>query len=498
MSEAYLLTIDQSTSGTKALVVSGSGQILSSSSMPHQQYYPSPGWVEHDAAEIYGKVLLCAGAAIDKAGIGSEQLSAVTITNQRETALIWDKTTGEPVGPAIVWQCQRTFEMCEKLKDSGLEPTVQAKSGLLLDPYFSAAKWRWLLDHTPCADGKLAKGDWLAGTMDSWLLWKLSGGKVHATDYTNASRTSLFNIHTLQWDQELCRLFGIPRELLPETKPSDAVYGYTYGAAPLVDGIPIAGVIGDSQAALFGHLCLEEGSAKATYGTGTSVLMNTGFTPSASKPGLVQAIAWGQGGTVTYAAEAIIRTSGDSMNWLRDNLGLFQSISELYALLLQAPDNEGVYLVPAFVGLGAPYWQPDARAAIVGMSRGTGKAHIARAALESIAYQVKDAIDLLQHATAIQLSELRVDGGASSNDILMQFQSDLLHIEVKRAGAAELSALGSAYMGGLAVGIWSSLDDLRRIAEQGTSFLPAMDPADRQRHYAGWKKAVESVIGSQL
>ncbi|WP_168122364.1 glycerol kinase GlpK [Paenibacillus sp. HB172176] len=497
MKESWLLTIDQSTSGTKALVITGGGRILSSSAMAHKQYYPSPGWVEHDAVEIYRNVLECAGEAVDKAGIGSEQLSAITLTNQRETALVWDRTTGEPLAPAIVWQCQRTSEACEQLKQAGHEPTVRARSGLLLDPYFSASKWRWLLDHAPCARQKLARGELLAGTIDSWLLWKLTGGAVHATDYTNASRTSLYNIHTLQWDDELCGLFGVPRELLPEARPSDAVYGYTRGAAPLADGIPIAGVIGDSQAALFGHLCLEEGMAKATYGTGTSVLMNTGAKPAAASKELVQAIAWGQGGTVTYAAEAIIRTSGDSIKWIRDDIGLFDSFDELDALLLQAPDNEGVYLVPAFVGLGAPYWQPNARAAIIGMNRGTGKAHLARAAVESIAYQVKDAVDMLQEATGIALGELRVDGGASSNDILMQFQADLLAINVIRAGAAELSALGSAYMGGLAVGLWSSLEELRLVAVQGAAFAPDMHPDERARHYAGWKHAVRAVIKSQ-
>jgi glycerol kinase len=492
MSRDYLLAIDQSTSGTKALVIDRSGAVVARSEAGHRQFYPAPGWVEHDPVEIYRNVVRLAREALREAGIGARQLAALTITNQRETAVLWDRTTGLPVHNAIVWQCRRTSGHCAKLRADGHEPAVLAATGLMLDPYFSATKWRWMLDHADGAREKLREGKLLAGTIDSWLIWKLTGGRVHATDYTNASRTSLYNIHALDWDDDMCALFGVPRELLPEVKPSDDIYGYTAEPELWDEPVPITGVIGDSQAALFGQMCHEPGMAKATYGTGTSVLMNIGPAPVSPGNGLVTAIAWGRGGAVTYALEGIIRTSGDTIKWVRDNLGLFNTFEEMDDLLKQAPDNEGVYLVPAFVGLGAPWWAPDARAAITGMSRSTGRAHIVRAALESIAYQVCDAIELMQRESGVTLAELRADGGASRNAELMRFQADLLDKAVAVSEVAELSAMGSAFLGGLGTGFWPSPAHLP--AGGGRRFEPKMGAAERQRLLEGWRKAVRSVL----
>jgi glycerol kinase len=468
MTKDYILAIDQSTSGTKALIVNRSGGIVARCSAEHQQIYPRLGWVEHDPLEIYHNVKRLAKQALVSLGIEPEQLAAVTITNQRETAVIWDRTTGLPVYPAIVWQCQRTADLCAAYKAAGQEDLVHEKTGLMLDPYFTAAKWGWILQHVEGAREKLSEGKLLAGTMDSWLLWKLTNGKVHATDYTNASRTSLFNIHTLEWDEELCSLFQVPSDLLPVVKSSDDLFGYTEDAELFDVRVPISGIIGDSQAALYGNQCFRPGMAKATYGTGTSVLMNVGEKIASSGNGLVTAIAWCMGGKVTYALEAVIRTSGDSIKWVRDNLGLFETFEEMEQLMAKTPDNEGVYLVPAFVGLGAPYWDPYARAAITGMNRGTGKAHIIRAALESIAYQVHDAVELMESESGIRLKELRTDGGASDNALLMQFQADMLQQTVIKSDVAELSAMGSVYMGGLGIGFWSSSGE---IAEHHKSYL---------------------------
>ncbi|MDF2938083.1 MAG: glycerol kinase [Paenibacillaceae bacterium] len=491
-----IAVIDQSTSGTKALVVDRNGCVIARSSAEHIQYYPKPGWVEHDPLEIYGQVKAALQDVLRKAGIGAANLAALTVTNQRETAVLWDRHTGLPVHPAIVWQCQRTAEACQALRRANHEDTVRAKTGLVLDPYFTATKWRWMLEHVDGIQEKLRDGSLLAGTMDSWLVWKLTGGKVHATDYTNASRTSLFNIHTLRWDEELCGIFGVPASLLPAVRCSDEVFGVT--ADPDLFGevaeVPISGIIGDSQAALFGNGCFYPGMAKATYGTGTSVLMNTGNKVQEAGNGLVTAVAWGKGGEITYALEAVIRSSGDCIKWVRDSLGLFHSFEEMEELLNQVSDNEGVYLVPAFVGLGAPYWAADARAAIVGMNRGTTKAHIIRAALESIAYQVYEAVELMQSESGIQLKELRTDGGASDNRRLMELQASLLDRSVVKSGVAELSAMGSAYMGGLGTGLWSSLEEIHSNAGAGIRYEPGMGEASRKRFIDGWKHAVACVL----
>ncbi|WP_424768178.1 glycerol kinase GlpK [Paenibacillus sp. sgz302251] len=496
--EQYMLAIDQSTAGTKALIVDRSGQVVAKCSADHKQIYPKPGWVEHDPVEIYENVKRTAHEAMTRAGISPAVLAALSITNQRETAVIWDRVTGRPVYNAIVWQCQRTADQCAEYKAAGQESAVQTKTGLRLDPYFSAAKWGWMLEQVESVKPLLVQGRLLFGTIDTWLVWKLTGGKAHATDYTNASRTSLFNIYTLEWDDELCRLFGVPRELLPEVKFSDNIFGYTDDPDLFSERVPITGIIGDSQAALFGQLCLEPGTAKATYGTGTSVLMNIGDRPAAPDNGLVSAIAWGRGGKVTYALEAIIRSSGDSIKWVRDNLGLFESFEELDAMLRQTTDNEGVYLVPAFVGMGAPYWDPYARAAITGMNRATGKAHIARAAVESIAYQVCDAAEMMARETGIPLKKLHADGGASGNPQLMQFQADMLSLPLRRSEIAELSAMGSVYMAGLGVGYWNSLAEIGQLSKPGQLYAPTMEAAERDRLYEGWQKAVGSVLSNTI
>jgi glycerol kinase len=490
----YILVIDQSTSGTKALVMNRDGGIVSQYSSEHRQYYPHAGWVEHDPVEIYENVKAMARQALTLAGIEAKQLAALTITNQRETAVMWDRTTGLPVCPAIVWQCQRTAAMCEDMRREGLEGKIREKTGLLLDPYFSATKWRWMVEYVPAVREKLKEGHLLVGTIDSWLVWKLTGGKVHATDYTNASRTSLFNIHTLQWDSELCEIFQLQALKLPDVKSSDDLFGVTFDPDLFDAEVPISGVIGDSQAALFGNRCFRSGMAKATYGTGTSVLMNIGETAPVSGEGLVSTVAWGMGGRITYALEAVIRTSGDCIKFVRDNLGLFRSFEEMDELIQQVNDNEGVYLVPAFVGLGAPYWEPNARAAILGMNRGTTKAHVVRAALESIAYQVVEAVELMQTVSGIALHQLYTDGGASNNAILMQFQADLLNRTILKSDVAELSAMGSAYMGGLGVGLWSSLDEIVSLNGTYRTYLPVMDSAQREQLMTGWKQAVASVL----
>ncbi|MFC0213621.1 glycerol kinase GlpK [Paenibacillus chartarius] len=497
MGKGYIVTVDQSTSGTKALVVDCSGAVVGRSSAEHRQIYPCAGWAEHDPLEIYDNVKLTVRRALESAGIDDSQIAVLTVTNQRETAVMWDRTTGLPVYPAIVWQCQRTADACAALQEKGYGELVRAKTGLMLDPYFSAAKWTWIIDHVPGVREKLEAGELLAGTIDCWLLWKLTGGAVHATDCTNASRTSLFNIHSLQWDDELCRLFQVPQQLLPEVKSSDEIFGYT-NEPDLFEGrkVPISGVIGDSQAALFGNRCFRTGMAKATFGTGTSVLMNVGNHPVDGGTGLVSAIAWGIGGTTTYALEAVIRSSGDCLKWVRDNLGLFTTFDQLEEMLEQVKEPDGVYLVPAFVGLGAPYWDPYARAAIVGMNRGTSKAHIVRAAVESIAYQVRDAVEFMQTESGVRLEELCADGGAATNGILMQFQADMLDCPIVQPVIAELSAMGSVYIGGLGVGFWTSQDEIAALPRSYRKFEPDMSPELRAMKYAGWRRAVTTILQS--
>ena len=486
----YLIAIDQSTSGTKALLVDGRGRILDSESMPHAQSYPQPGWVEHDPLEIYRNVNETAARLLARTGLDTKDIAGMSLTNQRETVVVWDPATGLPVYPAIVWQCRRTAGRCDELKKAGFEAMVFEKTGLLLDAYFSASKIQWILEQVPPA------GQLLAGTMDSWLIWKLTNGQSHATDFTNASRTSLFNIQTLEWDPELLDLFQVPGSMLPEVKSSDELFGRVADEASPLKGLEISGVIGDSQAALFGQKCFEPGMAKATYGTGTSVMMQTGGMVQGQN-GLVTSVAWGLGGKVAYALEAIIHSTGDTINWLKDQLQLIESVGELEPLALSLKENEGVYLVPAFVGLGAPYWASHARAAIIGMNRNSGKAHVARAALESIAYQVRDAVDLIESESGTSIMELRVDGGATVNGFLMQFQADMLGSTVRVSHLRELSALGSAYLAGLAFKVWESLEEIQQLNPEATLYVSAEDHNWRSEHHKRWKQAVSCVIISK-
>ncbi|MEH7483201.1 glycerol kinase GlpK [Neobacillus drentensis] len=491
--EKYILSIDQSTSGTKVLLVNKRGQIIHKCSVSHTQYYPHPGWVEHDPVEIYENVKTLLEEMVQTSDVSQENLAVLAITNQRETIVVWDKETGIPVYNAIVWQCRRTSDNCQELKEQGYEHLIQSKTGLKADPYFSASKVKWIMDHVDGVKDRAKEGKLLIGTIDSWLIWKLTGGKVHATDYTNASRTLLFNIHTLQWDDELLEVFCIPREMLPEVKDSNELFGVTEDATLPFTQLPISGIIGDSQGALFGQKCFEPGMAKATYGTGTSVLMQTDEMVDGTN-GLVTSIAWGMNGKVCYALEGIINSTGDTIKWLKDQLELIDEIDEAEQLASSISDNQGVYLVPAFVGLGAPYWKPYSRAAIMGMSRNTGKPQIVRAALESIAYQVKDVIELMQSESNIQIKSVKVDGGATSNRFLMQYQADMLDSDVIASEVAELSSMGSVYLAGLGVGIWKSKDEINKLNQDHELYRPLMTSDVRDKYYQGWKQSVNGVL----
>ncbi len=495
MANQYILTIDQSTSGSKVMVVDSEGKIITRQSREHHQYYPRPGWVEHDPLEIYENILALIKEILNSKNISLNELKAVAVTNQRETILLWDRETGQPVYKAIVWQCNRTSDICEELRDEKIEKKIKSKTGLHLDPYFSATKLKWLLDNVKGAREKAEAGKLLAGTIDTWLLWKLTGGEVHATDYTNASRTLLFNINNICWDEELLDIFNIPGNLLPEVKPSSSIYGYTNIAGILQQEIPVAGVIGDSQGALFGQKCFKPGMVKATYGTGTSVLMNIGKKPIL-KDNLVTSIAWGVDDNIDYVFEGIIRSSGDTLKWVKDNLGIIKDFSEVGPLLNKLNDNEGVYLVPAFSGLGIPYWDTSARAAVVGMTKRTDRRHLVRAAVESIAYQITDAVNLMKKESGVVPDELRADGGATVNSFLMQFQADLLNTTVAVSPVEELSALGAAYLAGLRVGVWSSLDQLQELNTGLKVYQPGSASSRSAEYYQGWQDAVKRVLNS--
>jgi glycerol kinase len=489
----YILAIDQSTSGTKALLVNTNGTITHKRAVSHKQYYPQLGWVEHDPIEIYENVKRLLIEVVESASISLSQLSVLAITNQRETIVVWDKETGVPVYNAIVWQCRRTSDLCKELKLLGYENTIKSKTGLKLDPYFSASKVKWIMDTVPGVRERANEGKLLLGTIDSWLIWKLTGGKVHATDYTNASRTLIYNIHTLEWDAELLEIFQIPASMLPKVRSSNDEFGVLADPDLPFTGLPISGVIGDSQGALFGQKCFEKGMAKATYGTGTSVLMHTGEMVRAEN-GLVTSIAWGINGEISYALEGIIHSTGDTIRWLKENLELINDVNEVESLARSVSDNQGVYFVPAFVGLGAPHWNSYARAAIMGINRNTGKAHFVRAALESIAYQVKDAIELMKSESNINIKELRVDGGATANSFLMQFQSNMLATNVVVSNVAELSSMGSVYLAGLGVGIWDSIDEISKLNQENKLYQPTMSDDVRKEYYHGWKQTVQSVL----
>ncbi|HEV8642857.1 MAG TPA: glycerol kinase GlpK [Methylomirabilota bacterium] len=491
----YILALDQGTSGSTALVVDVEGRVRARGYAELPQYYPQPGWVEHDPEEIWSTTQQAATAALKAAGISGSEIGAVGITNQRETTVLWERATGAPIHRAIVWQCRRTAEMCDRLRADGHEPRVRERTGLVLDAYFSGTKVRWLLDRVPGARARAGRGELAFGTVDSWLLWKLTGGRVHATDVTNASRTLCLNLRTVDWDGEMLEILGIPPEVLPRVMPSAGVFGESADLEWLPRGIPIAGIAGDQQAALFGQACLEPGAAKNTYGTGCFLLLNTGPAPVASTRGLLTTIAWQIGGRTTYALEGSVFIAGAAVQWLRDGLGLIRTAAESEALATSVPDAGGVYFVPAFVGLGAPYWDMYARGTIVGVTRGTTAAHLTRAALEAIAYQSRDVLEAMAADAAIAVRQLRVDGGAVANDFLCQFQADIMNLPVLRPAVIETTALGAAYLAGLGAGMWRALDVVaERVAIERT-FVPAMDEATRAKRYGGWCRAVERAKG---
>lgn len=496
MGKRYVLAIDQSTSGTKVVIWDGNAQIVGKCYVEHKQYYPKAGWVEHDPEEIYRNVLVAVDQGLKAYEVSIEDIAALAITNQRESVVVWDRETGKPVYNAVVWQCQRAANICRELEQRGYGEMIRQKTGLTLSPYFSAAKIKWILDNVGGAREKAREGRLLCGNIDAWLIWKLTGGKVHATDYSNASRTQLFNIKELKWDEEILKIFDIPDQMLPEVRFSDEIFGYTDRASGFPGTVPISGVMGDSHAALFGQTCFEKGTAKATYGTGSSVMMNIGGEALEPENGLVTSIGWGAFGKIEYVLEGNINCTGDTIQWLVDNLQLIPSPKVVGEIASSLKDNEGVYLVPAFVGLGAPYWDSQARAAILGMSRATTKAHIIRAAEESIAYQIKDILELMMESSGIRLKELRVDGGPTRDDFLMQFQADILGIPVERNKVAEVSALGSAFMAGIAVGFWKSKDEVKALRQVDKVFVSKMDVSERERLYRGWREAVRRVLSN--
>ena len=485
----YIMALDAGTTSNRCILFNEKGERLSVAQREFTQYFPKPGWVEHDADEIWASMLGVAVEAMNMIGAEAEDIAAIGITNQRETTIVWDKETGEPIHHAIVWQCRRTSEYCDSLKEKGLTDKFREKTGLVIDAYFSGTKVKWLLDNVPGARERAEKGELLFGTVETWLIWKLTKGAVHVTDYSNASRTMLFNINTLEWDDEILAELNIPKCMLPEPKPSSCVYGEadpSYLGGP----IPIAGAAGDQQSALFGQTCFNAGEAKNTYGTGCFMLMNTGEKPIFSKNGLVTTIAWGLDGKVNYALEGSIFVAGAAIQWLRDELRIIDSAPDSEYMAKKVKDTNGCYVVPAFTGLGAPHWDQYARGAILGLTRGAGKAHLVRATVESLAYQVHDVLEAMEKDSGIDLSALRVDGGASANNFLMQFQADMLATPVRRPVIRETTALGAAYLAGLAVGIWHDPDELRRQWRCDVSFLPHMTAEQREKNRRGWAKAV--------
>lgn len=489
--QEFILAIDQSTSATKGILFSKQGTIEHKTSLEHKQYYPQQGFVEHDPEEIFRNTVRIINNIIGEKQINTSAIAALAVTNQRETAMIWDRHSGKPVYNAVVWQCQRGAELCARLRDDGYGEMIMEKTGLIIDPYFSASKLSWIIENVEGAKSRMKKGDLLCGTMDSWLLWKLTGGKVHATDFSNACRTMLFNIHTLDWDQELIELFKLDRSMFPEVRFSDEVFGETDPAIIFDRPVAISGILGDSHAALFGQQCFLPGMAKATYGTGSSIMMNIGNKPLPAPEGLVTSIGWGRDRRIDYVFEGNIHCTGDTINWLVKDAELIRNAAESEQIAVSVEDNNGVYFVPAFVGLGAPYWDNRARACLSGMPRNTTKAHIVRAALESIAYQIKDLIDLMMEKGGIELMELRVDGGATRNDFLMQFQADMIGKEVIRSGIAEISAMGSAFMAGLATGFWNNMDEIRSLRLADKTFSTKLKKETVNRLYKGWKMAVK-------
>ena len=489
-----IMALDSGTTSNRCILFDQDGGIRAVAQKEFTQHFPQPGWVEHDADEIFATQLEVARQALQNAGVTAVDIAAIGITNQRETTIVWNKLTGRPVYNAIVWQCRRTADYCDELREQDLTDRIRSKTGLVLDPYFSGTKIRWILKNVPGAQEQANRGELLFGTVETWLIWKLTGGKVHVTDYSNASRTMLFNINTLQWDKELLELLEIPESMLPQVVESSHVYGHTepeFFGAP----IPIAGAAGDQQAALFGQTCFEPGSSKCTYGTGAFLLMNTGDKPIYSKNGLVTTIGWGLNGKVSYALEGSIFVAGAATQWLRDELRFIESASDSEYMATKVPDTNGCYVVPAFAGLGAPYWDAYARGCVLGLTRGVNKYHIIRATLDSIGYQVNDVLAAMESDSGIALSSLRVDGGASANNYLMQTQADICGAQVLRPRCVETTAMGAAYLAGLAVGYWANLDEIRKNWAVDRSFIPEITEDDRAKRLKGWQKAVACAAG---
>jgi glycerol kinase len=491
--KTYILALDQSTTSSKAMLFDNNCRMISSSSKKHKQYYPNPGWVEHDPAEIYENVKEILKEAVLIAEINPAEIKVLSITNQRETVIVWNRETGIPVYNAIVWQCRRTSGICAELKALGYEKMVMDKTGLVLDPYFSSTKIKWIFDNVEGVKEDAENGKLLVGTIDSWIIWNITGKKTFATDFTNASRTMLFNIRDLKWDKDLLGIFKIPENMLAEVKCSNEIFGNTAKGELFDDEVPVSGVIGDSQGALFGQNCFEPGMIKTTYGTGSSVMMFTGKFFE-SRKGLVTSIAWGISGKVEYAVEGLLMCTGDTLNWLKNELKLIESFAEADDISERVIDTEGVYLVPAFVGLGIPYWDNDAKAAIIGISRKSTKENIVRAAIESTAYQIKDAIDLMSEETGIKPKELRADGGLTNSKVFMQFQADMLGVNVVKTEIENLSLMGSVYLAGLSSGIWKDFEEIKGLRVLDAVYEPQMIPCIRDKKYCGWKEAVKRVL----
>lgn len=494
MEKEFILSLDQGTTSSRAILFNKKGEIVHISQKEFTQIFPKPGWVEHNPNEIWGSILSVIASLLSESGVKAEQIAGIGITNQRETTVVWDKETGKPVYNAIVWQSRQTSDICDELKGAGLTNLFREKTGLLIDPYFSGTKVKWILDHVPGAREKAEKGELLFGTIDTWIIWKLSGGNVHVTDYSNASRTLMFNIHELSWDDELLKILTIPKSMLPKVEPSSKVYGHTVEYHFYGKQVPIAGVAGDQQAALFGQACFEKGMAKNTYGTGCFMLMNTGEKAVKSEHGLLTTIAWGIDGKVEYALEGSIFIAGSAIQWLRDGLRMLKHAKDSETYARKVTSTDGVYVVPAFVGLGTPYWDSDVRGAVFGLTRGTEKEHLVRATLESLAYQTKDVLSAMEADSGIQLKTLRVDGGASLNNFLMEFQSDLLNVPVQRPVINETTALGAAYLAGLAVGYWKDQQEISKQWAIDHSFEPTMNEEVRKELYTRWNKAVQAAM----
>ncbi len=492
MRDGYILAIDQGTTGTKVILFDRDGQIKGQAYSEFTQHYPRPGWVEHDAEEIWASTIKLVAEALARAGASASDIRGIGITNQRETSVLWERKTGRPVGRAVVWQDRRTAGLCDELKERGLEELFRRKTGLVVDAYFSGTKVKWLLDQTEGLRERARRGEIAFGTIDSWLVWKLTGGRAHVTDYSNASRTLLYNIHDLAWDRELLEILDVPEELLPEVSPSAHVYGHTDPAAFYGEAVPVAGIAGDQQAALFGQACYGAGLAKNTYGTGSFILLNTGREAVMDCEDLLTTIAWGiEGEPVEYALEGAIFITGAAVQWLRDGLQIIKSAAETEILAQSVESNAGVYFVPALVGLGAPHWDAYARGTITGLTRGTTRAHLARATLESICYQTRDVVEAMQRASGVSLKGIRADGGAVNNNFLMQFQADILNVPIAVPAITETTSLGAAYLAGLAVGFWESREELDAKWKVARRYEPRMSEAERERLYGRWLKAVE-------